>query len=133
MIDSTDARAFEVLRLLSLFTILLIVVVLPFLRFLEFGDFVQSLVDIRVVPLVVRRDDSTVGRDSSSFFNDDNVSYNDLSSFDFDFLTISNDGGFERDTSFELSDNVSSLFFLIPADESVEEQDTDLFSTNTSE
>ena len=61
----------------------------------------------------------------AAHFNDNDITRNDISGFAKDRLSIADDFCLECDIGLELSDDVSSLFFLIPTDEGVEHEDTD--------
>ena len=63
-------------------------------------------------------------------FNNDDITGDEFTGFDLMFLSTTDDGATERDTSLELFDNVTSLLFLVPTDESVKHKDTDLEEGN---
>ena len=54
-----------------------------------------------------------------------NVTRNKFTSLDFHFNTVTDDLSLHGDITFQTGDDVGSLLFLVPTDNSVQHQDTD--------
>ncbi len=63
--------------------------------------------------------DLGISRNSRSFLKNDDISRDQVSSFNLLFFPTTKDCSFEGDTGFEMFDNISGLLFLIPSDTGV--------------
>src|SRR5271170_215030 len=66
-------------------------------------------------------DDTTVRRNNGTFFDLNDITWNDFGGFDFDEGTVSEGNGFKGKSLFQLFDNGTSLKFLDKTDCGVEE------------
>jgi hypothetical protein len=108
----------------------LLIDVLVVLLILRVGRVVEEVlllhlkVTLEVFGAVVVADETDVGRAGGAFLDDDDITGNDFAGKDGLFAAVTDDGGLHGDVTTERCDDVGSLLFLVPTDESVEKKNT---------
>jgi len=79
---------------------------------------------LEILGMVVVADKTNIGGNGGTFFDDDNVTGNDLTCQDLDLATVTNDGGLHGNVTLETGHDIGSLLLLVPTDDSVEHKNT---------
>ncbi|KAI6876686.1 plasma membrane H+-ATPase Pma1 [Hortaea werneckii] len=87
--------------------------------------FADLLVPGEVLRGVVVADQAAVRWDSLAFLDDNNVTRDQLTGLDILLLTLTDDHCLHGNVTLQTGDDIGGLLFLIPTDESVQEQNTD--------
>lgn len=87
--------------------------------------FAEFLVRGKVLRSIVVADKTGISGDGLTLFDDDDVAGNQFTCLDFLLLTVTDDNRLHGDVTLQTGDDVGSLLFLVPTDESVEKKNTD--------
>jgi len=84
----------------------------------------QLLVLGEILWYIVVADDTGIGRDGLTFFDDDDITGNKFTSKDTLLLTLTDTSGLHGNVTLERSDDIGGCLFLVPTDGGVEEKNT---------
>lgn len=104
--------------------VIIILLVIGVVRLVEHVLLLKLKVGLVVLRSVEVADKTDISGDSVSFLDDDDVTGDDFTGEDGDWAAVTNDSSLHGDVSLQTGDNVGSLLFLVPTDNSVKQENT---------
>ncbi len=106
---------------LLLFTVILLVL---WVTIVELVLFLELHVELEVLRVVKAADETDIAGNGLTFLNDDNVTRYEFAGENRLLLVVTDDDCLHGDVTLQTGDDIGSLLFLVPTDESVEQQNT---------